>query len=162
MLQGDVFPELRTDPQTVIEVIDDEEGQFLLTLSRGEKLFNKAVKSIPSSEKKFPGDVAWRLYDTYGFPLDLTQLMAEEHGLQVDLEEYEKKKKEAIVRGFSCDLIFVQIISSAGSGKFKGNLDVSVHLIDELKKKGIPSTDDSPKYVYTFDGTTDVNAQYGN
>ena len=50
---------------------------------------------------KFAGDVAFRLYDTYGFPPDLTQLMAEEHGLQVDLVRFEDEKKKAIVR-FLC------------------------------------------------------------
>jgi alanyl-tRNA synthetase len=91
-----VFPELRVDPQTVKEVIDDEESQFLLTLVRGEKLFNKKIKEIPAGDKLFPGDVAWRLYDTYGFPIDLTQLMAEEHGLQVNLEEYEVEKEKSV------------------------------------------------------------------
>ena len=49
----------------------------------------------------FVGDVAWRLYDTYGFPIDLTQLMAEESGLAVDMEAYKKAKKVAQVR--KCD-----------------------------------------------------------
>lgn len=69
----------------------------MLTLVRGERLFNKAIKALADGEKQFPGNVAWRLYDTYGFPIDLTQLMAEEHGLQVDLEKYEYEKKKAIV-----------------------------------------------------------------
>lgn len=64
---------------------------------RGETLFKKAVEKLPTDSKTFPGDIAWRLYDTYGFPIDLTQLMAEEKGLQVDLEKYEAEKKEAAV-----------------------------------------------------------------
>ena len=44
-----------------------------------------------------PGDIAWRLYDTYGFPIDLTQLMSEERGMTVDLEAYEKAKAAAIL-----------------------------------------------------------------
>lgn len=67
------------------------------TLNRGRILFLKAIKDIPEGTKKFPGNVAWRLYDTYGFPVDLTQLMAEEKGLEVDLEEYEKEKHLAAV-----------------------------------------------------------------
>ncbi|KAI6182400.1 Alanine--tRNA ligase, mitochondrial [Aphelenchoides bicaudatus] len=143
---GGVFPELTVDPQSVCEVIDDEEAQFLRTLVRGETLFNKAVSKLPAGSKVLPGNVAWRLYDTFGFPVDLTQLMAEEKGLQVDLVEYEEEKKKAA------------IISAAGSGKFKGASDISVHLLDELKKNGIPRTDDSPKYIYTDDGKKDVNA----
>lgn len=46
------------------------------------------------------GDVAWRLYDTYGFPVDLTHLMVEEKGLQIDMVRYEEAKKEPQVRIF--------------------------------------------------------------
>ena len=49
----------------------------------------------------FAGDVAWRLYDTYGFPADLTQLMAEENGLSVDQAAFEECKKKAVVRAFT-------------------------------------------------------------
>ena len=47
-----------------------------------------------------PGDVAWRLYDTYGFPVDLTALMAEEKGLSIDMAVYEESKKKAQVRKY--------------------------------------------------------------
>lgn len=48
------------------------------------------------------GDVAWRLYDTYGFPVDLTQLMSEEKGLTVDMDVYEEAKKQAQVMNTLC------------------------------------------------------------
>ena len=54
-----------------------------------------------------PGDIAWRLYDTYGFPIDLTQLMSEERGMTVDLEAYEKAKAAAILA--SQGIIFIDI-----------------------------------------------------
>ncbi|KAI6183771.1 Alanine--tRNA ligase [Aphelenchoides bicaudatus] len=104
---GDVFPELTVDPQSVCKVIDDEEEKFLRTLVRGETLFNKAVSKLPANSKVLPGEVAWRLHDTFGFPVDLTQLMAEEKGLQVDLVEYEQQKKKASQR------------TAAIGGKFK-------------------------------------------
>jgi alanyl-tRNA synthetase len=50
------------------------------------------------------GDVAWRLYDTYGFPVDLTQLMSEEKGLTVDMDAYEEAKKQAQVINTLCDV----------------------------------------------------------
>lgn len=68
----------------VKQVINEEEEQFLLTLRRGQRLLQGQVdrlRKVPSA--LLPGDVAWRLYDTYGFPLDLTQIMAEEAGLKV-------------------------------------------------------------------------------
>ena len=81
----------------MIGIINDEEAQFLKTLTRGKTLFHKAIKELPDGAKELPGDVAWRLYDTYGYPLDLTQLMAEESGLTIDTDEYEKSKAEAQV-----------------------------------------------------------------
>jgi alanyl-tRNA synthetase len=111
----------------------------LKTLNRGRQLFQKAVKTLSPNQTLFPGSVAWRLYDTFGFPVDLTQLMAEEYGLTVDMAEYEESRKKAVE------------LSSAGAGKFRDTLDLDVHAIAELQQKGIPPTDDSPKYKYTAD-----------
>ncbi|KAL3315842.1 Alanine--tRNA ligase, cytoplasmic, partial [Cichlidogyrus casuarinus] len=79
---GDAFPELKKDTDIIKEIIDEEEQCFLLTLKRGQRLLEKTVQSLADKgDNKIPGIIAWRLYDTYGFPLDLTQLMAEERGL---------------------------------------------------------------------------------
>lgn len=76
------------------EVFFLKEAQFLKTLSRGRSLLNRSVAKLTGS-KVLPGEIAWRLYDTYGFPVDLTQLMAEEKGLTVDMAAYEESKKQA-------------------------------------------------------------------
>uniref|UniRef100_A0A0N4XBN0 alanine--tRNA ligase n=1 Tax=Haemonchus placei TaxID=6290 RepID=A0A0N4XBN0_HAEPC len=129
---GDTFPELRRDPETVRDIINDEEQQFLKTLVRGRRLFQRAVAGLGADEKTFPGDVAWRLYDTYGFPADLTQLMAEEKGLTVDQKAFEECRKKAVE------------LSAAGAGKFRDTLDLNVHAIAELQKQSdqryIPET----------------------
>lgn len=91
---GDTFPEVRKDPQGIVDIINEEEEQFLKTLSRGRNLLNRTITKLGDS-KTLPGDVAWRLYDTYGFPADLTQLMAEEKGLTVDTAGYEESRKQA-------------------------------------------------------------------
>jgi alanyl-tRNA synthetase len=91
---GETFPEVCKDPQSIIDTINEEEEQFLKTLSRGRNLLNRTITKLGGS-KTLPGDVAWRLYDTYGFPVDLTQLMAEEKGLNVDMSVYEESKKQA-------------------------------------------------------------------
>lgn len=75
-------------------MINQEEEQFLTTLSRGRGLLNRTIGKLGDSTT-LPGDVAWRLYDTYGFPVDLTQLMAEEKGLMIDMDAYEQAKKHA-------------------------------------------------------------------
>jgi alanyl-tRNA synthetase len=85
------------DPQSVKDVINEEEAQFLKTLNRGKSLLERTVAKLGPDEKTLPGDVAWRLYDTYGFPVDLTQLMCEERKLSVNMEDYEEAKKKAQV-----------------------------------------------------------------
>lgn len=132
---GDAFPEVRKDPQHVIDIINEEEQQFLKTLTRGRNLLNRTIVKL-GKDNIIPGDVTWRLYDTYGFPVDLTQLMAEEKGLTVDMEGYEKAKKNSYVL-------------SQGKGANKiDEINLDVHAISELKEKQIPVTDDSFKYKY--------------
>ncbi|CEF67938.1 Alanine--tRNA ligase, mitochondrial [Strongyloides ratti] len=147
-LLGETFPELNKDVETIKDIINDEEIQFLKTLNRGRVLFQKAVKALPEGEKCFPGDIAWRLYDTYGFPIDLTQLMAEECKLQINMDQYNDSKKKAIE------------MSAGGVGKFKESLDINVHAIAELQSKGILPTDDSPKYLYTDNGCFGLDGKY--
>jgi len=96
-LLGETFPEVKKDPQSVIDVINEEEAQFLKTLNRGRNLLERTVSKLPANEKTLPGDVAWRMYDTYGFPVDLTQLMCEERNLSIDMNAYEEAKKKAQV-----------------------------------------------------------------
>ncbi|CAH8871047.1 unnamed protein product [Trichobilharzia szidati] len=139
---GDAFPEVTRDPDTVKELINEEEQQFLVTLKRGQRLLNRVIGDLKVSTNNsatLSGEVAWRLYDTYGFPLDLTQLIAEEHHLKVDLEGYEKAKEEAQAR--------------SQTGTCAGGLvvDLDVHALAELKNKGVPLTDDSEKFNYTSD-----------
>ena len=89
----------------------------------------------------------FRLYDTYGFPVDLTQLMAEERGMSVDEEGYKNAEKEA---------------KETSKGKTTGvedTLSLDVHAINELKEKGFNPTDDSIKYNYKA-LTEDKNAEY--
>lgn len=93
---GEVFPEVTKDPQSIIDIVNEEEAQFLKTLSRGRNLLNRTIAKLESTDT-VPGDVAWRLYDTYGFPIDLTQLMTEEKGLKIDMIGYEESKKQAQV-----------------------------------------------------------------
>lgn len=143
---GDVFPEIKKDPDTIIQIVNEEEIQFLKTLSRGRNLLNRTIEKL-SSSKIVPGDVAWRLYDTYGFPIDLTQLMCEEKGLTIDMEAYDKAKKESLL---------------ASQGKAAGQEDLlalDVHDLSHLQETGIPVTDDSPKYDYV-PSSTDKDAIY--
>ncbi|KAG6446232.1 alanine--tRNA ligase, cytoplasmic [Manduca sexta] len=145
-LLGDVFPEIKKDPDSLVQLINEEEIQFLKTLTRGRNLLNRTMEKLGTS-KIIPGDVAWRLYDTYGFPIDLTQLMCEEKGLTVDMEGYEAAKKES------------QLISQGKAAGQEDLLALDVHAISHLQETGIPATDDSPKYNY-LPSSTEKEAIY--
>lgn len=131
---GDAFPNLLKDPEMIKDIINEEELQFLKTLSRGRRLFNRAAEK--ASDNIIAGDVAWRLYDTYGFPIDLTVLMAEERKMTVDMVSYEKAKLHA-----------QEIARAKGSGE-EDLCTLDVHAIDELKTKNFSTTIESPKYNY--------------
>jgi len=92
---GDVFPEISDKKNFVKNVIKSEEENFNLTLDRGIEHFNEIYDSIKNNpDKLFPGDIAFKLYDTYGFPLDLTQVMARENGFEVDIENFTSEMKK--------------------------------------------------------------------
>jgi alanyl-tRNA synthetase len=94
-LMGDAFGELRTRQDYIAETIREEEVSFGRTLDRGIDLFAKQAEKIKAeSEKVLGGEVAFDLYATYGFPVDLTQIMAAEAGLEVDMAGYEKAMAE--------------------------------------------------------------------
>ncbi|KAJ2953574.1 hypothetical protein O0L34_g1178 [Tuta absoluta] len=136
---GDVFPEITKDPESIIQTINEEEIQFLKTLTRGRNLLNRTIEKLGGA-KVVPGDVAWRMYDTYGFPIDLTQLMCEEKGLSIDMDAYEKARKESLL---------------ASQGKAAGQEDLislDIHAISHLQDTRVPVTDDSAKYNYVATG----------
>jgi alanyl-tRNA synthetase len=83
---GDVFPELRSHQSKIEDTIRREEESFNRTLDRGIELFEK---ELMRAKQTISGDFAFRLYDEQGFPLDLTQLMARERGLGVDVERFD-------------------------------------------------------------------------
>ena len=92
-IMGDAYPEL-IDKKTHIEkVIQSEEFSFLKTLDKGISIFEDMTSSL-SDNNQISGGNAFKLYDTYGFPLDLTELLAKEKGLSVDKKEFDNKMKE--------------------------------------------------------------------
>ena len=102
---GDVFPEIREKQKHVEDVLRREEEAFNKTLDRGIEEFNYAIgvgapkEGSPFKiENEIPGHVAFKLYDTYGFPLDLTELLARERGMKVDIAEFEKLMDEQRAR----------------------------------------------------------------
>jgi len=87
---GPVFPELKTQSGVVERIIKSEEDSFGRTLDRGIQLFEKIV----ANEGSISGANAFSLYDTYGFPIDLTQLMAKQRGIDVDIAAFESEMEK--------------------------------------------------------------------
>ncbi|NHQ59828.1 alanine--tRNA ligase [Chlorobium sp. BLA1] len=98
-LMGDVFPELQKQRDTVSKIIRSEEESFIVTLDRGIEIFNDVVAKVRAEKgTTIKGTDAFKLYDTYGFPFDLTRLMASDEGLQVDGEGFEHSMQEQKTR----------------------------------------------------------------
>ncbi|MFN5463533.1 MAG: alanine--tRNA ligase, partial [Cyanobacteriota bacterium] len=85
-LMGRAYPQLLDRRQAILSELEREEARFLTTLERGEKLLADVLASQPD---QISGEQAFELYDTYGFPLELTEEIAQEHGLSVDVAGFE-------------------------------------------------------------------------
>lgn len=92
---ADVFPELKTQEEFVKRVVHEEEKSFLKTLAGGLKRF----ESITVENNKLDGEIAFELYDTYGFPIDLTRLIASEKGWEIDEFGFENALQQQKQRG---------------------------------------------------------------
>ena len=91
----EMYPETTKNKDTIIEVIVQEKDKFIKTLENGEKEFNKNAQKVKEEGKdKLAGEVVFRLYDTFGFPPEMTLELANENGLTFDMEEFDKLFKE--------------------------------------------------------------------
>lgn len=107
-----VYSELKENENFILTEIENEEKKFIQTLERGEKEFDKWIKQEGScTQNVIPGDVAFKLFATYGFPIELTIEMAREKGKKVDIEEFEKELQK-----------HQELSRTASAGKFKGGL----------------------------------------
>jgi len=85
---GDAYPELKTQSEHVVEIIKNEENSFADMLQNGMKLLESELPKINNGV--LPGDIAFKLFDTYGFPLDLTQMILRDRNMTVDVNAFEK------------------------------------------------------------------------
>lgn len=107
---NEMYPELEKNRETIKQVIIEEKDKFVKTLTNGEREFQKEINKKNGS-KILSGQVVFKLYDTYGFPPEVTKELAEENGYEVDIKEFEELFKKH------------QEKSRAGSeAKFKGGL----------------------------------------
>lgn len=90
VLMSQAYPQLAKKQKSIEKILLHEEQQFARTLTLGLKLFEQELTKL-QGKKQFPGSVLFRLYDTYGFPVDLTADVAREHGLTLDIAGFEKE-----------------------------------------------------------------------
>lgn len=133
---GEMFPEIKNKEFDVVEILNEEEESFAKTLDRGERQFETYAQQSKSKDlKSLHGADVWRLYDTFGFPVDLTRIMAEERGLDIDDKEFEEARLKA---------------KEASKGDKKAASDLvrlDVHDINKLSRMaGVMTTDDSAKH----------------
>ena len=107
----EVYPELEKNLDFIIEGVKEEQSQFAKTLNKGLKEFGKIISTKESAEKVLTGEEAFDLYQTYGFPIEMTEELAFERGLETDKKGFleELKKHQELSR-------------TASAGKFKGGL----------------------------------------
>ncbi len=106
----EMYPELEKNKEIITATMLEEKDKFVKTLANGEREFQKAINKLQKT-KTIPGDVVFRLYDTYGFPPEVTKELAEENGYEINLKEFDELFKKH------------QEKSRAGSEqKFKGGL----------------------------------------
>ena len=135
-----VFPELIQQLDFVTKVIREEEEAFLRTLEKGLKRIDDIIAS--AKDKKIGGTAAFELYDTYGFPIDLTRLIASENGLQVDEVGFEAEMKQQKDRSRAATAVDAGdwIILQEGSNQFVGydNLETKASVLKyrQVKAKG--------------------------
>ncbi len=94
-MMGDIYPEIKNNYPFILSILKGEEERFLETLNVGMRLYEDVKReSVARGEKVIPGDVVYRLYDTFGFPVDITDEMAREDGLLLDMAGFETALNE--------------------------------------------------------------------
>lgn len=125
---GEAYPELKRANDIIIETLKTEEERFRTTLGRGIEILSEELTKIKQGEK-FSGAVAFKLYDTYGFPLDLTQDILREKNIEVDLEGFNSEMELQRKRGKENwsgsgeekeDKIFFELKEKFGATEFVG------------------------------------------
>jgi alanyl-tRNA synthetase len=141
---GSAFPELTTGKSLAARVLKQEEERFAETLANGMQLLDGAFASLKGG-KTLDGETVFKLYDTYGFPVDLTADIARERGLSIDQAGYEAAME-------------VQRKQSQAASKFGVDLSSGVHIEDKTDFLGYEATTDVGKVVALLKGGAPVAA----
>ena len=133
------YPEISDHAEYISLVIKGEEERFLKTLDQGIDLFDRLVKEVAAKgELVIGGDDAFRLYDTYGFPVDLTRIMAEEKNMTVDMTGFEKAMEAQRIRAREASS-FAAVREEGGPWTETGNLDTDSTLFVGYEMDSAPA-----------------------
>ena len=155
---GDFYTELQRNSAKICEELAKEENRFASTLKKGMREFERIIQTLP--EKKLDGPVAFRLYDTFGFPLEFTEELARENGFTVDVEgyhaafaEHQKKSQMGAEQRFKGGM--------ADNTDATTNLHTATHLLqaalrkvlgdDNIAQKGSNITAERLRFDFSFD-----------
>ncbi|XP_060045880.1 alanine--tRNA ligase, mitochondrial isoform X2 [Erinaceus europaeus] len=137
---GDTYPELQKNSTQIVNLVSEDEAAFLSSLERGRRIIDRTLKRLGPTDM-FPAEVAWSLSmsGNLGLPLDLVELMLEEKGVQLDSAGLARLAQEEAQHQ----------VQQAEPVREHG-LQLDIHALGELQRRGVPPTDDSPKYNYSL------------
>ena len=160
-LMGDAYPEIRTNADTITGLVEREEGRFRQTLKTGSDLLDAELRDLGTGEV-LPGEVAFRLHDTYGFPLDVTREVAAERGVEVDDEGFaaamaaQRERAKAARKGGGVDeaslVTYRQVLDAGGPTDFTGREEPSSQATVVAVLAG-PEGEDGPTVEVFLDRT---------
>ncbi|EXJ12073.1 Alanine--tRNA ligase [Nitrincola nitratireducens] len=131
-VMGDAYPELRTQQANIEKILLKEEQQFARTLENGMSILEQAIASLADSV--LPGDIVFKLYDTYGFPVDLTADVAREQNLTLDMAGFEAEMEQQRQR-------------ARAAGQFAVDYNDQIQLDGETQFTGYEALEDRSKVV---------------
>ena len=142
-LMGDAYPGIAAAEDQITEAVADEEGRFADTLRSGMALLDGAIAGL--KDKTIPGSVVFKLYDTYGFPADLTADVARERGLTIDQAGFDRAMEAQRARG------------RAAAARFNANLEQSIRVDSKVAFSGYTQHEGTATVVGLYEGGAEVD-----